>query len=68
MTVLHGRGERPGPPKAPRGGQAARQEVGQRIGWSVCPMSQARGGSHPRAPQLNCQEEARSDSEAGVGC
>lgn len=68
MTLLPGRGQRPGPPKAPREGQAARQEVGQRTGWSVCPVSHvpSRGG-HPRALQgLNCQEGARSDSEAGV--
>ena len=65
MTLLPGRGERPGPPKAPRGGQAAKQEVGQnRLEClSYVPRRNPGGGGgegcHPRALQAELPGRSR---------
>lgn len=64
MTLLPGRGERPGPPKAPRGGQAAKQEVGQNrlecLSYVLCPTQEPReGGCHPRALQAELPGRSR---------
>lgn len=66
------RGGRPGLPKAPREGQAARQEVRQnRLEYLFCVPCPSQWGEvvtqGPHRKGLNCQEGAGSGSQAQQG-